>query len=123
MTDVMTRKPDAQPKAFRLEEATIDDLHKAIRSGETTLVAVVQHYLARVRAYNGVASMLVTKDGAPVAEAQGAVRGGAPLQLPDPDGEGVHDPARSRQVPGPAARIRPHGGDRVRRRTCSSSSA
>ena len=52
---------------FRLEEATIDDLHAAIRSGATTVVAVVQHYLARVRAYNGVASVLVTQDGAPVA--------------------------------------------------------
>ena len=38
---------------FRLEEATIDDLHAAIRSGATNVVAVVQHYLARVRAYNG----------------------------------------------------------------------
>jgi amidase len=82
MADVMTRKPDAQTKAFRLEEATIDDLHRAIRSGETTVAAVVQSYLARVRAYNGVASMLVTHDGAPVAEAQGAVRAGAPLRFP-----------------------------------------
>ena len=56
-----------KPKPFRLEEATIDDLHEAIRSGATTVVAVVQHYLARVRAYNGVASALVTQDGAPVA--------------------------------------------------------
>jgi amidase len=81
MTDVMT-KPTVQSQPFRLEEATIDDLHKAIRSGQTTVTAVVQHYLARVRAYNGVASMLVTKDGAPVAAAPGAVRGGAPLRFP-----------------------------------------
>ncbi len=67
---------------FRLEEATIDDLHTAIRSGATTVVAVVQHYLARVRAYNGVASMLVTEDGAPVAEATGVARGGAALKFP-----------------------------------------
>jgi Asp-tRNA(Asn)/Glu-tRNA(Gln) amidotransferase A subunit family amidase len=81
MTDVMTR-PAAQTKPFQLEEATIDDLHRAIQAGETTVTAVVQNYLARVRAYNGVASMLVTNDGAPVAEAQGAVRGGAPLKFP-----------------------------------------
>jgi Asp-tRNA(Asn)/Glu-tRNA(Gln) amidotransferase A subunit family amidase len=81
MTDVMTR-PAVQTKPFRLEEATIDELHRAIRAGETTVVAVVQHYLARVRAYNGVASLLVTQDGAPVAEARGAVRGGAPLKFP-----------------------------------------
>jgi hypothetical protein len=31
--------------AFRLEEATIDDLHAAIRAGEITCVQVVQHYL------------------------------------------------------------------------------
>ena len=67
---------------FRLEEATIDDLHQAIRSGATTCVAVVRHYLARVRAYNGVASLLVTADGAPVGEATGAVRGGAAIRFP-----------------------------------------
>src|SRR3982075_2409846 len=67
---------------FRLEEATIDELHGAIRDGRTTCVAVVQHYLERVRAFNGVASALVTEDGLPVAPATGAVRGGAPLRFP-----------------------------------------
>ena len=46
------------------------------------MVDVVQQYLARVRAYNGVASMLVTETGAPVAEAAGAVRAGAALKFP-----------------------------------------
>jgi amidase len=67
---------------FQLEEATIDDLHRAIRAGATTLVAVGQHYLKRARAFNGVASLLVTPDGARVAEAVGAVRAGAPLRFP-----------------------------------------
>jgi len=67
---------------FRIEEATIDDLHRAIRAGETTCVSVVEQYLARVRAYNGVASRLVTADGAIVAEASGTVRAGAPLRFP-----------------------------------------
>src|SRR5271166_3598771 len=67
---------------FRLEEATIDELHEAIKAGKTTCVAVVQHYLDRVRAYNGVANLLVTPDGASVAAAAGMVRAGAPLRFP-----------------------------------------
>jgi Asp-tRNA(Asn)/Glu-tRNA(Gln) amidotransferase A subunit family amidase len=74
--------PDAQNAPFRLDEATIDDLHAAIESGRTTCVAVVQHYLDRVRAYNGVASLLVTEDGLPIPETRGAVRGLAPLRFP-----------------------------------------
>jgi amidase len=77
-------RPMAQQdgEKFRLEEATIDDLHQAIRDGRTTCVAVVQHYIDRVRAYNGVSSMLVTADGEPVAEAPGVIRGGAPIRFP-----------------------------------------
>src|SRR5580698_8796593 len=67
---------------FRIEEATIDDLHRAIEAGQTTCVAVVEQYLARVRAYNGVASRLVTEDGAVIPEAAGATRAGAPLRFP-----------------------------------------
>jgi amidase len=67
---------------FTLDEATIDQLHAAIQAGRTTCVAVVEHYLARARAYNGVASLLVTEDGASVPEATGAVRAGAPLGFP-----------------------------------------
>src|SRR5215468_10142192 len=81
MTDTLTAPPATQA-AFRLEEATIDDLHAAIRSGETTCVDVVKHYLARIRAFNGVASLLVTEDGAPAAAATGTLRGGAPLVFP-----------------------------------------
>src|SRR5438552_3648288 len=78
----MTAEPNAQDKPFRLDEATIEELHEAIQSGRTTCVAVVQHYIDRVRAYNGVASVLVTQDGAPVAEAKGAVRAMAALRFP-----------------------------------------
>jgi amidase len=70
------------PATFRLEEATIDELHEAIKAGRTTCVAVVRQYLDRARAFNGVASVLVTEDGAPVAEAHGTVRGMAPLRFP-----------------------------------------
>src|SRR5215468_7380865 len=67
---------------FCLEEATIEELHQAIRDGGTTCIAVVRHYLARVRAFNGVASALVTADGAGVPEASGATRAGKPLRFP-----------------------------------------
>src|ERR1700758_1545804 len=71
-----------EDKPFRLEEATIDELHEAIRAGRTTCVAVVQHYIDRARAYNGVASVLVTEDGTPVSRAAGAVRAMAQLRFP-----------------------------------------
>jgi amidase len=76
---------EAQGKArppFRLEEATIDELHAAIRAGDTTVVAIVECYIARARAYNGVASLLVTEDGGRVPEATGAVRAGMALHFP-----------------------------------------
>ena len=40
-------------KPFRLEEATIEELHQAIKTGRTTCVAVVRHYIERAKAYNG----------------------------------------------------------------------
>jgi Asp-tRNA(Asn)/Glu-tRNA(Gln) amidotransferase A subunit family amidase len=76
-------KPLRAPEApFRLEEATIDELHAAIKAGKTTCVAVVRHYIDRVRAYNGVASMLVTETGAALPESAGAVRAMAPIRFP-----------------------------------------
>src|SRR2546421_12131129 len=59
----------SKDQGFRLEEATIDDLHRAIKTGQTTCVAVVQRYIERVRAYNGPASALVTENGGDVPEA------------------------------------------------------
>ena len=55
---------------FQLEEATINELHAAIRAGDITVVVVVQRYIARVRAYNGVCSTLVTRDGAAVGPSE-----------------------------------------------------
>ncbi len=78
----MPDQPTQQSQAFQLEEATIADLHAAISAGKITLVEVVQRYLARVRAYNGVSSMLVTEDGKDVPPATGTVRAGAPLKFP-----------------------------------------
>jgi amidase len=69
-------------KQFCLEEATIDEMHQAIQAGEITVVEIVQHYIARARAYNGTSSALVTEDGEPVPPATGPVRAGAPLEFP-----------------------------------------
>jgi len=67
---------------FCLEEATIAELHAAIQAGETNCVAVVRQYIERARAYNGVASLLVTEGGAAIPEATGTVRAGAALAFP-----------------------------------------
>jgi len=67
---------------FSVVEATIAELHDAIRSGETTCVDVVQQYVDRARAYNGVASVLLTEDGAPVPPSPAAVRAQQMLHFP-----------------------------------------
>jgi amidase len=67
---------------FAVEETTIAELHAAIRSGDTTCEAVVESYIERAKAYNGMCTALVTADGAPIAPAQGIVRAGKPLQFP-----------------------------------------
>lgn len=72
----------AKDQGFRLEEATIEQLHQAIKAGQTTCVDVVQRYIERVRAYNGPASALVTKDGADIPEAVGTMRGKQKLRFP-----------------------------------------
>ncbi len=77
----MTLAPGAPDEPFRVDEATIGELHAAIKSGRTTCVAVVQQYIDRVRAYNGVASLLVTGDGASIPEVNGAVPATAPARL------------------------------------------
>jgi Asp-tRNA(Asn)/Glu-tRNA(Gln) amidotransferase A subunit family amidase len=78
----MSDQPGAPEKPFRLEEATIDELHQAIKAGQTTCLAVVQEYIERVRAFNGVASALVTEDGLPIAQTTGTVRAMIPLRFP-----------------------------------------
>jgi amidase len=67
---------------FRVEEVTIEGIHRAIQSGETTCRQIVQAYVDRARAYNGICTKLVTKDGAPIKPARGTVRAGAPLRFP-----------------------------------------
>jgi amidase len=74
--------PHSQQRGFHLEEATIDDLHRSIRSGQITCRGLIQLYIDRAKAYNGVSNMLVTADGKPISLAPGVVRAGAPLKFP-----------------------------------------
>ena len=76
----------AQPAwEFRLHEATIDDVHRGIRTRQVSCKRIVQAYIDRAKAFNGVASMLVTADGKPVPAAPGVIRAGARADLPDRD--------------------------------------
>ena len=71
--------------AFQIEEASIGDIQRAIRQGETTCVQVVEAYVERARAYNGMCTQLVTADGGRVAPGRGARCGPAsPSSFPPP---------------------------------------
>jgi amidase len=77
------QSPDSSKKAkFHIEEATIEDMHRAIEDGRTTCKGLVQAYVDRARAYNGMCTRLVTRDGADIPPANGAVRAGSPLAFP-----------------------------------------
>src|SRR5215217_2114396 len=59
-------EPRAQetPSPFHLLEATIPDVHRAIRDGQITCRGLVQAYINRANAYNGVCNQLVTEENA-----------------------------------------------------------
>lgn len=67
---------------FKLEEATIEDIHGAIKNGQITCKGLVQAYMDRVKAYNGVCTKLVTAKGETIPAAMGTVRAGASLRFP-----------------------------------------
>jgi amidase len=67
---------------FQVEEATIASIQDAIKSGQTTCKQVVQAYIDRAKAYNGICTALVTPDGAPIKSVKGYFRAGAPLVFP-----------------------------------------
>jgi hypothetical protein len=71
-----------QTKGFQIEESSIADIQNAIKSGQSTCRGVVQAYIDRAKAYNGICTALVTKDGAPIPPSTGIVRAGAPLSFP-----------------------------------------
>ena len=67
---------------FRVEEASIAEIQGAIRAGRTTCKQVVQSYLERAKAYNGVCTALLTKDGLPISPATGMMRAGELVKYP-----------------------------------------
>ena len=86
----MTAAFDSKLDDFRLEEATIEDLHKAIKSGKTTCEKVIERYIERVRAFNGVCSMLITEDGAPVKRGTRCRTYYSADDVPHRNGEGLN---------------------------------
>ena len=56
------RSQGADDFQFQLEEATISDVHRAIQEGQLTCLGLVEMYLERAKAYNGVTNQLVTRD-------------------------------------------------------------
>ena len=106
-----------ESKPFRLEEATIDELHAAIQAGQTTCVAVVQHYIDararlqrrrqrarhRGRRAGPRGDRRRARDGRRCAFPRETVK--ASTILPDLD-----------KYKGPPLEYRPHGGDRLRSR-------
>jgi amidase len=70
-------------QGFQVEESSLESVQAAIKRGDTTCRAVVQAYVERARAYNGICTELVTADGAPVKPGLGTVRAGAPLVFPE----------------------------------------
>ncbi len=79
------QSPPAGPprtSRFSVEEATIADVHRAIQHGQTTCRAIVESYVERARAYNGVCTQLMTRDGMPVQAAAGPVRAGSRVTFP-----------------------------------------
>ena len=48
-----SNRPAAKKKTFRVEEATIADVHRAFRAKKLTATELVARYLERIKAYNG----------------------------------------------------------------------
>ncbi len=71
-----------QAQAFSLQETSIENIHSGIRAGEVTCKQIVEAYVARAKAYNGVCTKLVTADGAAAPTAAGTVRGGVAVKFP-----------------------------------------
>jgi amidase len=67
---------------FHIQEASIESIQSAIRSGDVTCKQVVKSYIARAKAYNGSCTRLVTPDGTKISQALGAVRAGSPVKFP-----------------------------------------
>ena len=82
LANVVLQSQGAPRPRFQIEEATIASVHRAIANGQITCRALVQAYVDRAKAYNGVSDRLITRDGAPISPAHGTVRAGSPLTFP-----------------------------------------
>lgn len=78
----LVSSPALGESPFKVEEATIEGMHTAIKNGQVTCQNVVQAYIDRARAYNGACTALVTPDGSEVAPVKGYVRTGSPIKYP-----------------------------------------
>src|SRR5688572_7386989 len=65
-----------------LVESSIDDIQDAIRAGKTTCKEVVEGFVARAKAYNGICTKLVTENGQKIVKVPGTMRNGSPLAFP-----------------------------------------
>jgi amidase len=77
-----SKESRAPVATFHVEEATIAGIQSAIQSGQTSCAGVVQAYIDRAKAYNGVCTSLVTAGGTDIPPAKGYVRAGSPLIFP-----------------------------------------
>jgi Asp-tRNA(Asn)/Glu-tRNA(Gln) amidotransferase A subunit family amidase len=78
-----SNKDDKGKKSkFSVVEASIADIHNAIKTKQATCTDIVQAYIDRAAAHNGVCTQLVTEDGAPVSPAFGRVIVGSPQVFP-----------------------------------------
>lgn len=59
---------------FVLEEASIEEMQAAICSGRLTCLDIVEHYIERVKRFNGPSTALVTADGASLPEPPAGVQ-------------------------------------------------
>jgi amidase len=82
ISKALTKEEGDHDKKFEIVEATIPGIHEAIKAGDITCTELVQQYIDRAKAYNGVCTQLVTEDGAPIPPATGYVRAGSPIAFP-----------------------------------------
>src|SRR3954451_5924254 len=78
------------PFQFHLMEATIPDVHRAIREGQITCSGLVEAYIKRANAYNGTCNRLITEENVSdvlpnYSEYKSAVEATANLRDSDPD--------------------------------------
>ncbi len=72
------RRPPREDRAFHLQEATILDIHRAIRDGKITCEGLVKLYLARIAQFSGKCTAYLDQSGMP-----------KPPDLVMPSGKGV----------------------------------